>query len=317
MNELTTLNPNHSTTRLVRKVDAGIVEAEIKAAHKPEDKFETMLFLPEGEGRKGEGGLRTQGYFKQSQEDKPLITVVTVVFNGEKFLEETILSVINQTYDNVEYIIIDGGSTDGTLDIIRKYEHAIDYWVSEKDDGIYDAWNKAVMLSFGKWLAFLGSDDFYEKNALELYSEKLEDSYDYISSLIVKLDESEPSRVIYGNSWSWKVYQRIMNVAHVGSLHNCSLFKEVGLYDIHYKIAGDYELLLRKRSKLKSFFVSKVTATMRMGGISHIQIFRSFAEIRYAKIYTGGRSAFLSWIEYGLMLMKIRIKYFFVTRAHD
>ena len=125
-----TLSPDYSTTRLVTREAPTIEEA-------PNTAFKTVLFLPEGEGRQNEGGLRTQGYFKHSLPDKPLITVITVVFNGEKYLEETILSVINQTYDNVEYIIIDGGSTDGTLDIISKYEYAIDYWVSEKDNGIY------------------------------------------------------------------------------------------------------------------------------------------------------------------------------------
>jgi cellulose synthase/poly-beta-1,6-N-acetylglucosamine synthase-like glycosyltransferase len=82
------------------------------------NKFETVLFLPPVEGRKAEGGLRKQGYFKKSLPDKPLITVITVVFNGDQYLEQTILSVLNQTHDNVEYIIIDGGSTDKTLEII-------------------------------------------------------------------------------------------------------------------------------------------------------------------------------------------------------
>ncbi|MCI5150423.1 MAG: glycosyltransferase [Candidatus Electrothrix sp. MAN1_4] len=156
------LNPEYSTTRLVTR-DVPIIEEP------PDATFKTVLSLPEGEGRQGEGGLRTQGYFKRSLRDKPLITVITVVFNGAQHLEETILSVIGQTYDNVEYIIIDGGSTDGTLDIIRQYEHAVDYWVSEKDEGIYDAMNKGIRLFNGNWINFMNSGDlfFSEKNLSE------------------------------------------------------------------------------------------------------------------------------------------------------
>ena len=96
---------------------------------------------------------------QQKGEGKPLISVITVVYNGEKYLEETIQSIINQTYDNVEYIIIDGGSTDGTVDIIKKYEDRIDYWVSEKDKGISDAFNKGVKVAKGDYINFQGDGD--------------------------------------------------------------------------------------------------------------------------------------------------------------
>ena len=172
------LDQNYSTTRLLstEKPLIDVNSNNISSA---------QLFSGEGEERKGEGGLRTQGYFKHSykkqndqwfvcdangqtgspiqltldSDELPLITVITVVFNGEKFLEETIQSVTSQTYPNVEYIIIDGGSTDGTLDVIRKYEHVIDYWVSEKDRGIYDAMNKGVNLSCGVWINLMNGGD--------------------------------------------------------------------------------------------------------------------------------------------------------------
>lgn len=91
----------------------------------------------------------------------PLITVITVVYNGEKHLEETILSVVNQTYENIEYIIVDGGSTDKTLDVIKKYENQIDCWVSESDNGIYDAMNKGLSLASGEWINFMNAGDAF------------------------------------------------------------------------------------------------------------------------------------------------------------
>jgi glycosyltransferase involved in cell wall biosynthesis len=94
--------------------------------------------------------------------NNPLISIITIVYNGITTLEQTILSVINQTYKNSEYIIIDGGSTDSTVDIIKKYEKHFAYWLSEPDKGIYNAMNKGIKLSSGKYIALLNSDDWLE-----------------------------------------------------------------------------------------------------------------------------------------------------------
>jgi glycosyltransferase involved in cell wall biosynthesis len=190
MNKTICLDDRYSTTRRVRRVKPELILAETKAGEKPEDQFEAVLFLPEGAGRQGDGGFRTKGYFKQSETDKPLITVVTVVFNGEAHLEETILSVLDLTYDNVEYIVIDGASTDGTVDVIRRYEHAIDYWVSEKDGGIYDAMNKGIRCVTGQAILFMNSGDCIINHGFQCL----------IRYFGIVICEKKEATVIYGNN---------------------------------------------------------------------------------------------------------------------
>lgn len=116
-----------------------------------------------------EGGLKIKGLFnKKTKKEKPLVSIVTPVYNGEKYLEDTIQSIIKQTYDNIEYIIIDGGSTDKTLDIIKKYEDKIAYWMSEQDRGMYDGINKGFKMATGEIFAWLNSDDKYYHSAVEI-----------------------------------------------------------------------------------------------------------------------------------------------------
>lgn len=248
-NKIECLNPDYSTTRLCYKLiddkyldkngkikeeykfklnfpELGIVDSKIPA--KEGEKFDTYLFLPEGESRKGEGGLRTKGYFKKSFDDKPLITIITVVYNGEKYLEETIKSVINQTYDNVEYIIIDGGSTDGTLDIIKKYEDYIDYLVSEKDKGIYDAMNKGIDLASGEWINFMNAGD----RLLYLNAEDLvKKHYTYVN--------------YFYNFDKYKVFRKPLTKLYLTRntpCHQSIIYKkhELVKYDLNFPIIADF-----------------------------------------------------------------------------
>lgn len=135
-----------------------------------------------------QGGLRAKGLFKNaSSGDKPLITVITVTYNSKDNLEKTVQSVLNQSYENIEYIIIDGSSTDGTVDIIKKYEDKIDYWVSEKDAGIYDAMNKGIALAMGEYIMFMNSGDrFFDINVLK--------------ELSVFLRKNQYPEIIYGKT---------------------------------------------------------------------------------------------------------------------
>jgi glycosyltransferase involved in cell wall biosynthesis len=131
------------------------------------------------------GGLRTRGIIKQSEDNFPLITVITINFNNANALKETIESVINQTYQNIEYILIDGGSTDNSLEVIKQYEDRIDYWISEPDEGMFYAMNKGVDLSTGKWINLMNSSD---KFCDDTVTEKI-----FISN-------KEYKDIIYGNT---------------------------------------------------------------------------------------------------------------------
>jgi glycosyltransferase involved in cell wall biosynthesis len=166
---------------------------------------------------------------------------LTVVYNGAKHLEDTIRSVINQIYPNVEYIIIDGGSTDGTIDIIKKYEDYIDYWVSEPDKGIYDAMNKGINISFGEWLNMLNSgDSYYNFMVIEnIFLKEIDmDIYgiagnwvcDYKGNIILYL--TNPYKILEKPGW---------HINHQAFFYRKITHKILGLYSIDYRIASDHE----------------------------------------------------------------------------
>jgi glycosyltransferase involved in cell wall biosynthesis len=239
-----------------------------------------------------EGGSRFKSQVKKGYTGKPLITIITATHNASRDLSSVIQSIRNQNYHNIEYIVLDGASNDGTIDILKANEDVIDYWVSEPDGGIYDAWNKGVKLSRGDWIAFLGADDIYLDGAIEGYVELINSysdvSPEYVSSRVNLISKSKVLNVI-GQPWKWKVFQRYMCVAHVGSFHHKSLFLKYGLFDPTYKICGDYELLLRAKDKLRAIYLNLTTVNMKVGGISNakISVFNEFAR---AKISTGGQN---------------------------
>lgn len=244
----------------------------------------------------------------------PKVSVITVVYNGERFIEETIKSVLNQTYNNIEYIIIDGGSTDGTIDIIKRYENRIDYWVSESDNGIYDAWNKGIKIAKGEWISFLGADDFYLNDAITNYINLIitspKDNIMYISSKNILCDENKNEIKIIGQKWNWNKFKVYMNVAHVGSLHNRKLYKTYGFYDTEFKICADYEFLLRVGKNLITEFLDEKTCFMRNGGISNIDN-TVFLETFNAKKKYHTRNIVLLYYDLIIALMKYKLRNIF------
>jgi glycosyltransferase involved in cell wall biosynthesis len=205
----------------------------------------------------------------------PLVSIIVAVFNGNATLQQCIDSVKQQTYPNKELIIIDGGSTDGTVKMLTKNADNVGYWVSEPDRGIYNAWNKALVLAHGEWICFLGADDFlWDSTVLERMVEHLQGLPQNIrvayGQIMLIGEDGKQSRSI-GESWEQakKSFKRHMNIPHVGTMHRRSLFAKNGNFDESFKIAGDYELLLRELKTGNAKFVPNiVVAGQRLGGIS-------------------------------------------------
>jgi len=200
-----------------------------------------------------EGGLQTRGLFKkESKPGKPLVSVITVCFNSEKYLEQTIQSVVNQTYDNIEYIIIDGGSTDNTLNTIKKYDNKIAYWISEPDKGMYDAMNKGMRLMNGDIWACLNSDDQYYLDTLEkivFYFSKDPNVDIIFGNLDFVTDNGE---FIYRRFFPKFNLNRIMRMNYsLSAISQPTIFlrrfviENVGYFDTSYNYASDMDYFIR------------------------------------------------------------------------
>ena len=202
----------------------------------------------------------------------PLISVVTVTYNCVSTLEETILSVVNQTYSNIESIIIDGGSTDGTTDIIKKYHDKIAYWTSEKDNGIYDAMNKAIDVASGDFIIFLGSDDHFI-------------SYGIIKE-IVENNDLKGSYIYYGNVYcpsrndiyvgKFNRYKlAIKNLPHQGIFYPKCVYKE-NKYDTRYSLYADYHYNMKLFNRYEFKYIKSTISYFNDTGSSATKIDENF-----------------------------------------
>ena len=212
------------------------------------------------------------------------ISIITITLNSEKYLEQTIHSVTQQTYPNIEYILVDGGSTDRTLDIITKHEPQIDEWISEPDDGIADAMNKGLRLATGDYILFLHSDDYLlDEKVLERIVPYLNTKRDvYLCSIYQSWGESLRLCKPRGLT-SWMNLKT--GVLHQGALCSRALFEQIGEFNTSYTIAMDYDFFLRAyRAVSSSVIIDMPLSVMRMVGVSSRQdwsiLRRRFAEER-------------------------------------
>lgn len=237
---------------------------------------------------------------------RPTFSIITVTYNSEKFLEQTIKSIINQGISDIEYIVIDGGSTDSTIDIVKKYSNYISYWVSEKDDGIYDAINKGIKASRGEYVGIINSDDWYEEGVFLKIEQIINSTQADIICGILRLWENNDILGVQGNT---KKFLKYGMISHPTCIVKRGVYNSIGLFDTNFKIAGDYDFMMRcYQSDLKFVFSEIIIANFRTSGISSLD--SSTRIIEFNKIQY--KYNLISTKKYLIEMLKIFIKKFFI-----
>ncbi len=206
------------------------------------------------------------------------LSIITVVYNGEEYLEQTIQSVLNQTYKNIEYIIIDGASTDGTIDIIKKHEDKLAYWVSEKDNGIYDAMNKGIDIASGDWINFMNEgDSFYSPDILtDIFNNKNYTSYNILYG---DVETSYGNYKVLHKAGNLSNLYKSMQFSHQSTFFNTNYHKN-SKYNTEYNLSADYLNIIsaytNNANSLK--YLNIPVSIVNTEGISEVNIFKSVQE---------------------------------------
>lgn len=210
---------------------------------------------------------------------KPKVSIITVCYNSEKTIEDTLQSVINQNYDNIEYIVIDGISTDNTLSIINKYKNQITTIVCEKDKGIYDAINKGIGIATGDIITNLNSDDFYIDNNViaDVVATFEKEKTDTLYGDLYYVDAVDTNKIV--RYWKSKAYKEGLFLKgwmppHPTFFVKKEVYQKHGLFDLQFKSAADYEIMLRfiHRFKTSIAYLPRVVVKMRVGGVSNASL---------------------------------------------
>ena len=218
----------------------------------------------------------------------PLISVVTVTLNSAEFLEQCVTSVITQDCKDFEYVVIDGGSTDGTVDIIKRYQGGLAYWHSKPDRGLAHAFNRGVEHSKGQWLLFLNSDDYFAGNTvLTRLASALREHADadvVFGQVLVVSRENSPTRIggPYGGPFRWNEFVKRDTIPHQGALTNRRFIERMGPFSEKLRIIVDYEHLMRAGPSLNACFVPVLVSCMRDNGLSRSNVRETLREWREA-----------------------------------
>lgn len=232
-----------------------------------------------------------------------IISIILTVYNGEKTIKQTLESLELNFNEHIEIIVIDAGSQDNTLNIIKQYSKILKLVISEPDHGIYDGWNKGVKNAVGKYISFVGADDILLPGSLQNYLDHTRNNihHTYICSLAIM---NTKTRKVIGRPFIWHEFKRHMKIAHVGSLHHRSLFLNHGYFDINFKIAGDYDFLLRAKSSITPGFINLPTVLMGADGVSNSSGIKTLQESRLAKINNRCTTSMTANLDYVISVSK-------------
>lgn len=210
--------------------------------------------------------------------ENPKISIITITYNSVKFLERAIQSILGQEYDNIEYIIVDGGSTDGTVEIIKKYSDRIARWISEPDNGICNAFNKGIQMATGDIIGIINSDDGLLPGALESIAEAYEEGVDVYRGKVLLWKEDTDTKVEEIPSMHFS-FVGLNNISHQSTFVTKRAYEKYGVFDETCRYVMDYDLLLRFQNKGAKFkYVDKTLAFYTLGGLTFTKVTKERVE---------------------------------------